>query len=86
MCEICKKSPSLEIFNYTYINESYVKCYKNIISCYSTCETCIEEGDEFNHKCLQCKDEYKYINNSLFDTFNCYNKCDNYYYIDFSLN
>ena len=68
-----------------HINESYVNCF-DFKKCYSTCESCEGKGNELYHRCLKCKNEYKFLMNSLFNTFNCYNTCDNYFYIDTSTN
>ena len=51
--------------------ERYHKCFKNqqeeyffdeqkkyYVPCYETCKTCEKEGNEINHNCLTCKDNY----------------------------
>ena len=62
---------------YLDINESFYK------KCYFSCETCIIKGDEENHNCITCDNNYKYelnINNSNY--INCYEKCDYYFYFN----
>ena len=70
-----------------------VKNYKNCIKltntserylssnndCYESCESCIELGNSFDHKCINCKSNMILIKGS-----NCYNKCpeDEFYFID----
>ena len=82
------------IENESYYAEEYYNCYKypkkgyfldNNTSlfkkCYHTCKTCEIGGNYYTHNCLECNDNYNFsiiINNS----FNCYEKCDNYYYFD----
>ena len=72
----------------------YINCYKEAPSryyldnfelrfknCYYTCETCDINGDNINHNCTKCKDEFTFelkTNNYK----NCYEKCDYYYYFD----
>ena len=49
--------------------------------CYFTCKSCDIYGDEINHNCIECKDNYKFeLNISLYK--NCYNNCTYFYYID----
>ena len=71
-------------------SEGYYKCEK----CYSTCETCAQEGDEYTMNCLSCKpNSIKYqsncflIHNDILKTFyipdtnvisNCLDKYDLY--------
>ena len=71
----------------------YINCYKEIKGyyldkensifrkCYYTCETCEIKGDNISHNCLSCNANYSIgINNTNY--FNCYKKCQHYYYID----
>ena len=71
--------------------EGFIDCYKDpegyyleknlYQKCYKSCKFCSTRGDEINHKCLQCYENYTYV--SDFDNINnCYNKCDFYYYYD----
>ena len=53
------------------------------LECYSSCKACEIEGNESNHNCLECKDNYKfelYISNYK----NCYNNCSNYYMYEYN--
>ena len=49
--------------------------------CYFTCETCNIKGDNLTHNCLQCNINFSVAINHH-NYFNCYNKCDFYYYVD----
>ena len=49
--------------------------------CYSSCKTCVKEGDEYNHYCLECKNNYFYQDNNL-NYSNCHKNCSNYFYYD----
>ena len=65
---------------------SFINCYNHLDGyfldndifrqCYSNCKTCNEYGDENNHKCIECNDDYILIES------NCYIKCPFYYYFD----
>ena len=60
--------------NYTptgYIFDNFT--YK---PCYSTCKVCLGIGDNYNHQCLECIDNY-HLNET-----NCYKNCSYYYYFD----
>ena len=45
-----------------YKNETIINNKTEIIyyPCYKTCKNCIEKGDIYDHKCLQCKKGYKF--------------------------
>ena len=71
--------------------EGFIDCYKNpegyylektsYQKCYKSCKFCDTLGDDENHKCLECYENYTYVRD--FDNINnCYNKCDFYYYYD----
>ena len=76
------------------IGKNYIICYKDIKGyyidknnslykkCYYTCETCEIKGDNINHNCLQCNNNYSFgiINNYKY--YNCYENCTFYYYFD----
>ena len=49
--------------------------------CYNSCESCNIAGNEGNHNCIECSDQYKY-ELKLNDYFNCYSKCPHYFYIE----
>ena len=70
---------------------NFVFCYKEVDGCYldkndkiskkcySLCKRCFGGGDENNHNCKVCIDNYEFSN--IFNKENnCYIKCDNYYY------
>ena len=48
--------------------------------CYSTCKKCSGGGDENNHNCDTCIDDYVFLE-ILNKEKNCYRKCENYYYL-----
>ena len=71
---------------------SYINCYNNLEGyylynntiykkCYSNCKKCNEKGDEANNNCIECIDNYKFINESEIKK-NCYEDCEYYYYFD----
>ena len=60
---------------YLDLNDEYYK------SCYYTCKTCDKFGNDTNHNCLKCKSEYE-LNKNINGYYNCYTKCDNYYYFN----
>ena len=59
---------------YLDLNEGkYKKCYEN-------CNICNIGGNETNHNCLTCKENYTFYNSLI--KSNCYPKCQYYYYFD----
>ena len=71
---------------YTCLNEIpenyYLDANDSIYKeCYPTCNKCIEKGDLLNHKCLECKSDFRFLNDSLFVN-NCYINCSYYYYFN----
>ena len=68
----------------------YLNCYQSLDGyyldknenafkqCYDTCETREAKGNENNHNCKTCQQNFYFYDNST----NCYQKCDNYYYFD----
>ena len=82
LCDICGNNPTNNInCNITkdgyYLdkidNQFYFK------QCYSSCKLCDKEGTNFNHNCIECKENYEpELNFSKY--FNCF--CNNYYYIN----
>ena len=54
------------------------KFYK---SCYNSCKKCNKSGNETNHNCIECDENY-YFEINFGDYKNCYNKCSYYYYHD----
>ena len=49
--------------------------------CYFSCKTCDINGDDINHNCLECKENYKFELNMI-SYRNCYENCSYFYYID----
>ena len=68
----------------------YIKCYQNpegyyldnniYKQCYHTCKSCNIFGNNINHNCLECNDNYPIEIMNKF-SLNCYEKCNNYYKI-----
>ena len=71
----------------------YINCYKEIYGyyldkvdllfkkCYETCDTCEIKGNNINHNCLKCNNDYSFeiiINNYT----NCYKNCSFYHYFN----
>ena len=54
------------------------KIYKK---CFNICKYCNGPGNETIHNCIECKTNYTFINDSIYNT-NCYEKCDYNYYFD----
>ena len=59
-------------------NSFYKKCFNN-------CKNCNEEGNEMDNKCLECKNNFTFINDTK-NSMNCYEICPFYYYFDNSNN
>ena len=71
---------------------TFINCYNGSIDgyfldlgyykeCYKTCKTCDKIGNDSNHNCIICNSAYQ-LNISINNYYNCYPKCDNYYYFD----
>ena len=67
---------------YLDIDENYINnsIYK---SCYNSCKTCGMKGDDNNHNCLTCKDNYNFLRINENNQLNCYMNCIYYYFLDF---
>ena len=50
--------------------------------CHQNCKTCNQFGDDTTNNCNECKNGYKFVDDSLLNEKNCYENCDNYYYIN----
>ena len=68
----CYKNNSLEKY-YLDNNDLYFK------PCYKTCKKCNKKGTVENHNCLTCDINYE-LNLTVGEYYNCYKKCDYYYY------
>ena len=53
--------------------------------CYPTCKNGATFGDSNNNNCLECKLNYRFLNDFENDN-NCYKNCDYYYYFDSNKN
>ena len=86
-CEICGKN-YYQLYNDIINNDSSIFCYKSPIGfyldkddflykeCFSSCKSCEIIGNNDEHNCLECKDEYNYI--IIKSNYNnCYN--NNFY-------
>ena len=72
----------------------YINCYNQLPEwyyldtifslyrkCFDSCETCESKGDNNSHKCLKCKNNFRFIIEKD-NSFSCYENCIHYYYID----
>ena len=69
----------------------YINCYNNpegyyldnnlYKKCYYTCKRCNTTGNNINHNCIECNDNYTFIINKN-NYINCYENCNYYYYFD----
>ena len=64
--------------NGIYYLDNSIGVYKE---CYQSCKKCNKGGNETNNNCLECKDNYIFLNDSKYQN-NCYKKCNFYYYFD----
>ena len=62
-----------------YYLDNNDKIYKK---CYDRCKTCNQSGNAIIHNCIQCLDDYRFLNDSFAKENNCYNICPYYYYFD----
>ena len=60
------------------------KISNSINACFSSCKSCFAQGDEINNNCIECKDGFTFLNETI-NEINCYPKCQYYYYFN-SLN
>ena len=90
--ESCPKG-TYEIYNNTS-NIPYFYCnnkipegyYFDIIDeiykpCYLSCKVCNEFSDKKNNNCIECSQNFTFLNDFPNDT-NCYKECEYYYYFD----
>ena len=64
-----------------YMDENDESSYPQPKPCYSSCKYCNINGNDDEHNCLECKDNFKYIIVKN-DFINCHQKCSLYYYTD----
>ena len=63
-------------YYYNTVREVFKKCH-------TRCKICYQKGDDTNTKCIECKDNYIFLNESDPNTLNnCYDKCTYYYYFN----
>jgi surface protein len=63
-----------ENYYYDSIDQLYKKCFY-------TCKKCNGHGKKIYHNCLECKNNFTFLNDSKYST-NCYKKCEYYFYFD----
>ena len=94
LCIKCKNN-YYPMLNDKSNKNNFINCYKNnslekyyldtndflFKLCYKTCKTCSKNGTKENHNCLTCDINYEF-NLTIDGYYNCYPKCDNYYYFD----
>ena len=87
--DICYPQDSSFPLHFKYhdpiLNEDYFK------PCYSSCETCSNEGTKRNNYCIECRTGYIKHPNQITNANNCIFNCltlnnNNYYYLDESKN
>ena len=66
-----------------YANKSNNSDINTIDKCHPVCKKCYGNGNKINHNCIECYNGYTFLNESEF-RYNCYKKCDYYYYFDSS--
>ena len=52
--------------------------------CFDTCQKCSQPWNVTNNNCEKCKDNYKFLNDSLAEPNNCYKQCHFYYFFNIS--
>ena len=74
-------------------DNSFIDCYQSIEgyyldsgffkSCYESCKTCNRNGNDANHNCIECKNNYNYeINSNNYKNCYTFNQNENNIYID----
>ena len=64
-------------FNKSPLNYIYDEKKKLHTLCYKTCKTCFKVGDNLNHSCTSCENNYIFIDE---EPYNCFPQCLHYYY------
>ena len=67
---LCQEKPE---YYYLDINDNIFK------PCYESCNTCNGEGNNENHNCIDCKSNYRFLNETNKEN-NCYEDCTYLYY------
>ena len=94
LCIKCKNN-YFPILNDKNNKNGFINCYKNntlekyyldksnlhFKPCYNSCKACIKSGTKEYHNCITCDINYEF-NLSFGEYYNCYPKCDYYYYFD----
>ena len=70
-----------EYFNCYYQPDGYYLDNELYKKCYHTCKTCNVNGNNSNHNCLKCNENFLF-GIKINDYFNCYENCSYYYYLD----
>ena len=94
LCSKCNENYYQKENDDTNIGE-YINCYKNpkgyyldkidkiYKECFYRCDKCELKGDNINNKCTSCNSNFSFgIKNYNDNYFNCYERCDYYYYFD----
>ena len=51
--------------------------------CYEFCSDCNKEGNEINNNCIECKNGYQFLKDSMYSSNgNCYEICNYFFYFD----
>ena len=85
ICDICGKNYNIKHYISIGNHNPYFNCFleiegyylnendSNYMSCYLSCKECKQNGDNYTHNCIRCKEEYIYeINISHSNYKNCY--------------
>ena len=80
--EIKKGYTSFDCFFALEELEGYFPYNGYFYLCYTSCKKCSSSGNDYNHNCDKCKDNYYQLLNENIDEKNCYLNCNNYYYFD----
>ena len=95
ICEYCGLN-FFRIYNNEYDSSTNINCYNSLKGyyldetdlyykkCYESCKTCDMFGNEDNHNCIECDNEFPF-ELTLSSYKNCYKKCKYYYFYDLIL-
>ena len=62
-----------------YYKDNNDNIYKE---CYERCKKCSKFGDADDNNCDECKNDFTFVEDTSLKENNCYEKCENYYYIN----